>query len=79
MSSGKEWLTPARMRLTSATLPVSPETTQFDGYGVAEPKSRIVIRRPRSSLPGAGVEAAAELEAAAVGVAVVVAAQRLSR
>ena len=50
---------------TSVIVPVSPETTQFDGYGIPTPESGIVIAPPLQP-PAVAV---AEAEAAAVAAA----------
>ena len=45
-SSGYVWLIPLRFTFTSLTVPVTPETTHVDGYGVAGAASLIVIEPP---------------------------------
>ena len=48
-------------------VPVSPETTQFDGYGIPIPESGIVIAPPlQPSAEVAVAEVEVEVEAAAV-------------
>ncbi len=63
MSAGNVWLSPVMVTLTSVIAPVTPETTQVDGYGVAGPASLIVIAPPLQ--PGGGGAEAAEVAEAA--------------
>ncbi len=46
MSSGYACASPLMLTFTSPTVPVTPETTQVDGYGVACEASLIVIEPP---------------------------------
>ena len=46
MSSGYVCVSPLMFTFTSLTVPVTPETTQVDGYGVAGEASLIVIEPP---------------------------------
>src|SRR6476620_2615551 len=57
MSSGYVWLRPLICTFTSEIAPLIPDTTQFDGYGVAGPLSLIVIAPLVQSAEGVLTEA----------------------